>query len=762
MTFFTSFIARLLEYVPFGSGAQARRYAKRRRPGATTSQSFDDGDAVDSARHPVRTEPSGRRGYKTPTIHRKARDKARDTVVEVPPRRMKRKKNSVAVFIWHMCKKLLSFLFGWVSVMRLASLALSGVIVLAVFVMYIAQDLPDIRGLAMIRQTPSIEILARDGSVINSYGDVYGEYLTYEELPPALINAVVATEDRRFFDHFGIDPLGIARAMVVNVTAGRLVQGGSTITQQLAKNVFLTPERSLKRKAQEALLALWLESRFSKQEIVSIYLNRVYLGAGNYGVDAAARHYFGISARKLNVVQSAMMAGLLKAPSSYAPTRNPELAKRRTHQVLLNMVAVNMLAEADVQPALSSLHFPDRLNRETVTGDYYADWIVDQLPDVIGRVDDNLIITTTYEPAMQEAAQAALEAQFSQQIRTNLGANQMAMLAMRPDGAVVALIGGTNHRVSQYNRATNAMRQPGSAFKMFVYLAAMEAGYTPDSMINDAPVRIGKWQPQNYKEKYFGVVSLRTALAKSLNTVAVQLGRDVGYARVADAARRLGITSTLQATPSITLGSLEANLLDMTTAYAHLANGGKGVRAYGITKIISKRTKEVLYAYEAPLEYTVIRPSVVAMMNDMLQGVVQSGTARAANIGRPAAGKTGTASDYKDAWFMGYTPELVAGVWVGNDDATPTKRVTGGSVPARIWHDFMQTALKDTPVAALPINYRTQDALPWLQQEAAPDAASDDNQADLDEGFWDKLFDDGSAPAIENSFPSERQQRGFQ
>lgn len=667
--------------------------------------------------------------------------------------------------------------FSWVWVF---STAFTLFILFLGVMIYFAATLPDISGLGNPRKAMGVQVLADDGTIIGTYGEIRGDYLPYEKIPQPLIKAVIATEDRAFFDHVGVDPLGIARAILVNLWEGRFVQGGSTITQQLAKNVFLTPERTFKRKFQEMMLAFWLETRFSKQEILSIYLNRVYLGAGNYGVDAAARHYFEKPAKDLSLPEAAVIAGLLKAPSRYAPTSSVELSARRAHQVLLNMADAGMISETSAQAAFRELKFPERIiSGEALSARYFADWVVDEIPKYIGNIEEDLVVQTTLDTRMQELADSAVKTVMTDEVKEKEKASQASFVAMRPDGAVVAMVGGTDYRSSQYNRVTQALRQPGSAFKLFVYLAAMEAGYTPDDLIEDKPIQVGKWRPANYKNEYRGVVTIREALARSINTVAVQLGQTVGMYQVVNAAKRLGVKSKLSGMPSLTLGAAEVNLLEMTGAYAHLANLGHGVSPYAIKEIRRQRDGEVLYKQEPSYQVTVINPRIVAEMNSMLSAVIWSGTGRSASIGRSAAGKTGTTSDYKDAWFIGYTPDLVAGAWVGNDNNKPMKDVTGGKMPAAIWKSFMAEAHKNIAVAYLPVDYQQYqaEALPWsgepLELEPAAGgevqvgqshreitvrkvpnrAAQDDDDGLLGKQFWDKLFDEKN---VEYSYPNQR------
>lgn len=565
---------------------------------------------------------------------------------------------------------------------------------------WFAADLPDISKLHNFERNPGIRIYAADGRMIASYGQVVGEPLKYNDFPKELVAAVLATEDRRFFDHSGVDPLGLIRAMFRNVMAGGIVQGGSTITQQLAKNVFLTADRTLTRKVQELLLALWLEGHFSKQEILELYLNRVYLGAGNYGVDAAAKHYFNKSARDLNLQEAALLAGLLKAPSRYAPTRDSQVAKARTKQVLLNMQDAGMIGEKEAGLAIS--HLSKALSLTQSDGGsyrYFTDWVVDQLPEYIGRVDGDIEVLTSFDLKMQEKAQASLVRVMEAEGKAKQ-VSQASLLAMEPDGAIRALIGGVDYGASQYNRATQAKRQPGSSFKLMVYLTALEAGYAPETMVSDRPITIKNWSPKNYKNEYLGEIPMREAFYKSINTVAALVTHQLGPQRVVSMSRRLGISSKLLATPALALGTNDVTLMEMTRAYAHVASGGKVVIPYGIQEIRSKQGK-LLYRHHKGARPQVLPSFVIQNMDEMLADVVKRGTGRKADIGRPVGGKTGTTQDYRDAWFIGFAPQLVTGVWVGNDDYSPMGKVTGGTLPADIWAGFMREALAGKPALAL-------------------------------------------------------------
>ncbi|HVJ51956.1 MAG TPA: PBP1A family penicillin-binding protein [Aliidongia sp.] len=558
--------------------------------------------------------------------------------------------------------------------------------------------LPDTSELGRTDRHPSVTLRAEDGSLIATFGDLYGEPLTIAELPKALPQAVIATEDRRFYSHFGIDLIGILRAAFANLRAGHVVQGGSTITQQLAKNLFLTPDRTMLRKAQEMVLAVWLEHRFTKDQLLGIYLNRVYFGAGAYGVDAASRRYFGKSARRLNVYECATIAGLLKAPSKFSPAGNRKLAGERASQVLANMVDAGYLTQAQAEAAAKESTVLAMVPTTQPGMRYFADWVEDQT--AAGGYNGDLVVTTTLDPHMQAAAEQAIEAVLARD-GPKAEASQGALVAMSPDGAIRAMVGGRDYRNSQFNRVTQAQRQPGSAFKPFVYLAALEHGMQPTDRFMDGPFRVGDWQPHNYSNNYLGEVTMAEAVAESINTVAVQVGQRAGMRNVVAVAHRLGITTDLSPDPSLALGTGEVTLLDLTSAYCAFASGGNGAWPYAIANIRDGRGK-VLFSRQGGGPGRVIEPAYAAEINEMLAGVIAHGTGKAAQIGRPEAGKTGTTSDFRDALFVGYTSDLVAGVWFGNDDDTPMNHVSGGTLPARAWRDFMLGALKGRPARPLP------------------------------------------------------------
>ncbi|MGB8277177.1 MAG: PBP1A family penicillin-binding protein [Methylovirgula sp.] len=571
----------------------------------------------------------------------------------------------------------------------------------AVLVAYEAARLPPIDQLAVPKRPPNIAIVSEDGALLANRGDTGGATIHLAELPPYLPKAFIAIEDRRFYEHWGIDPLGILRALASNMTGRGSMQGGSTLTQQLAKNLFLTQERTLARKIQEAVLAVWLEHKFSKDQILELYLNRVYFGSGAFGVEAAAQKYFGHSARYVSLAEAAMLAGLMKAPTRLAPNRNPEAAVERAEQVLIAMAQEGYITEPMAKLALAHPAYAVH-EKGNDSVNYAADYVMDQLDDTVGAVDGDIIVTTTLSAPFERDAEKALTEVLDAKA-ARYGVSQGAIVAIDPDGAVRALIGGRNYAGSQFNRAIAAKRQPGSAFKPFVYLTALERGLTPDSVREDAPINVRGWRPENYSREYFGPVTLTKALALSLNTVAVRLGLEVGPAAIIKTAHRLGITSELQSNASIALGTSEVTPLELVTGYAPFANGGIGVQPYVITKVRTAGGR-LLYQRRPTDNARVIEPQYVAMMNAMMEQTLAIGTAHRAQLpaGWEAAGKTGTSQDWRDAWFVGYTSHLVAGVWLGNDDNSPTKKASGGNLPVEIWSKFMMAALQGLPPEGLP------------------------------------------------------------
>jgi penicillin-binding protein 1A len=586
-------------------------------------------------------------------------------------------------------------LLYWGAVLGLwAAIAVVGLVV------WVGAHLPPIQSLEIPKRPPTIEIVGIDGSLLATRGEMAGSNVALKDLPPYLPKAFIAIEDRRFYSHYGVDPLGILRAAVANVLHRGVSQGGSTLTQQLAKNLFLTQERTVQRKLQEVELALWLERKYSKNEILELYLNRVYFGSGAYGVEAAAQRYFGKSAKNVTLPEAAMLAGLVKSPSRLAPNRNPEGAAKRAEIVLAAMADARFITPAQAQ---ASIGHPAYNVKPAGAGtvNYVADWIGEVLDDLVGQIDQDIRVETTIDPKLQSAAEVAvIDELAAKSVKFNV--SQGALVAMSPDGAVRAMVGGRNYAESQYNRAVTARRQPGSAFKPFVYLTALEAGLTPDTIRQDAPIDIKGWKPENYTHEYFGAVTLTQALAMSLNTVAVRLGLEVGPKNVVRTAHRLGISSKLDANASIALGTSEVSVVELVSAYAPFANGGLAVSPHVVTRIRTADGK-LLYNRPADPSAQVIEPRYVAMMNGMMQETLISGTAKKAEIpGWAAAGKTGTSQDFRDAWFVGYTANLVAGVWLGNDDNSPTRKATGGGLPVEVWTRFMRAAHQGVAAASVP------------------------------------------------------------
>jgi penicillin-binding protein 1A len=519
-------------------------------------------------------------------------------------------------------------------------------------------------------------------------------------LPDYAPKAFVAIEDRRFYSHHGIDPFGILRAGIRDVLHRGRAEGGSTLTQQLAKNLFLTQERTVTRKLQEAVLALWLEHKFSKAQILDLYLNRVYFGSGAYGIEGAAQRYFGKSARQLTLPEAAMLAGLVQSPSRLAPNRNPEGAERRAGLVIAAMAEQQMISDEAAKRALAN---PAHAIRPSGGGsvNYVADWVMDAVDDLIGQVDQDITVNTTIDPVLQTAAEQSLDDALAQK-GDKLNISQGALVAMTPDGVVRALVGGRNYADSQYNRAIDARRQPGSSFKPFVYLTALEHGLTPDTIREDAPISVKGWKPENYEREYLGPVTLTQALANSLNTVSVRLTLELGPNAVTRTAYRLGIESKLEPNASIALGTSEVSVLEMVSAYSTFANGGFAISPHVIERIKGADGK-MLYSRAPQSLGRIVDPRYIGMMNTMMHETLVSGTARHADLpGWQAAGKTGTTEDFRDAWFIGYTSHLVTGIWLGNDDNSPTKKATGGSLPVDIWSRFMKVAHQGVTPTPLP------------------------------------------------------------
>jgi penicillin-binding protein 1A len=554
-----------------------------------------------------------------------------------------------------------------------------------------------------------IRVRAANGQVLVNIGPSFGHWLRYEQIPPEMRAAMIAVEDKRFRSHLGVDPVGVARAAKVRVETGRWTQGGSTITQQLARNIFLTNSRTFGRKVKEGVLALAIERRFSKNQILELYLNRVYFGGGAYGIDAASRRFFGHSARTLSLGEAAIIAGLVKAPSNYSPTADVEAARDRSEVVLQTMVANGFVTPeraAGVDAAAIKIQPTTRQNSVR----YFTDWALPQLDTLIDESSDPIEVWTTLDTGMQTAAERAIAANTPKTA-------QGALVAIDRDGAVRAMIGGRDYVDSIYNRATQAERQPGSSFKLFVYLSALESGMKPTDTIVDEPVTIDGWTPRNSTRTHAGPVSLREAFARSINTVSAKIGAQLGFGAIADMARRFGISSNISTYPSMVLGTSDVRLIDMTRAFASVGNQGVSVSPYAIRKVVTADGK-MLYQKDSEEGRVLVAPWVAAEMVDLLQSAVLTGTGRAAQIGRPVAGKTGTTSSNKDGWFIGFSSGLTTGVWMGRDDARAIAGLQGGTAPARAFHDFMVTAVARRPVE----NFTTEVPMPdWnLGEEEDP------------------------------------------
>ena len=640
----------------------------------------------------------------------------------------------------------------------LVILGIGGALALVVAVGIAYGSLPSFDEMMRSPNGQSVEIRGADNVVLASFGPSYGEWLPYGSIPAPMKDAMIAVEDRRFYSHPGIDPIGMARSVVVNLRAGRNVQGASTITQQLARNIFLTSNKTFARKGREIILALALERRFTKEAILELYLNRVYFGGGAYGIDAASRKFFGHSATRLNLGEAAIIAGLVKAPSRYAPSADADAARRRAATVIATMVDSGAITAGEAaQSDMTTVQFAPQERKASVR--YFTDWVLSEVENLTDEAVEPLQVMTTLDAAGQRAAEAALIAE------TPPGA-QGALVALARDGAVKAMMGGRDYVRSSYNRAVAARRQPGSAFKIYVYAAAIEDGVAPEDKYVDEPITIGNWSPKNSNGRFIGPVTVRDAFAQSINTVAVELAQKVGVDRVADTARRFGITTPISRLPAMALGSSDVTLLEMTQAYATVANGGLEARPYAITRIIAGNGR-VLYEREPDQTRVIVAPFVAAKMTELMQAAVETGTGRAAQIGRPLAGKTGTTSSNKDGWFLGFTNELTTGVWMGRDDARAVPGLAGGRAPARAFASYMARAIGGTPPAPLVTDLPTgefiiepDDQVYGIEQDGAAPAAEPqddttrtqtdvqatvaaDNGPSLNQAWLEKALNDG-------------------
>ncbi|WP_324826558.1 PBP1A family penicillin-binding protein [Qipengyuania zhejiangensis] len=567
------------------------------------------------------------------------------------------------------------------------ALVLLGVLFLGLAVAFAARSMPTYYQLKATQTAQTIVVRARDGTEIVELGPSFGKWLSSDEIPQVMKDAMVSVEDRRFYSHLGIDPYGLARALYVAVTGDGRVSATSTITQQLARNVFLNSNRSLDRKAREAILAMALESKFTKEQILELYLNKVYFGGGAYGIDSASRKFFSHPATELSTAEAAIIAGLVKAPSRYSPTADVDAAVGRA-SVVLRLMKEQGRIPPDVTVDPSAVNLKEEKGQNSVR--YFTDWALPQLDLLLPETFEPIEVWTTLDVGMQRAATASIKA------NTPAGA-QGAMVSLDRDGAVLALVGGTDYVETSFNRATDALRQPGSSWKLFVYLAALEAGYTPDDRVVDTPVDIGGWKPRNSSGRNAGEINLRTAFAYSINTVAAQLGNEVGFGTVASMARRFGITTPINTYPAMVLGSNEVRLIDMVRAFAAVSDKGHSVEPYGILKVTTADGK-LLYQHEKRRQSQLVPDYVAAGITDLLQTAVNTGTGRAAQIGRPVAGKTGTTSSNKDGYFVGFSSGVTTGVWMGRDDNGRVGGLQGGTAPARAFAAYMRYAVKDRPV----------------------------------------------------------------
>ncbi len=552
------------------------------------------------------------------------------------------------------------------------------------YIFYCWITLPDISKAIERTRLPATTILTESGQEIESYGGVYSEIVYAEDLPSYVRDAVISTEDRRFYSHFGFDFVSFGRAMVVNLIHRRYVQGGSTITQQVSKNLFLTPEKNIKRKVQELLMAFWLEKKFTKNQILTLYLNRVYMGAGTYGIEAASQKFFHKSSHDINMMEASILAGLLKAPARYNPISSKKRAVERATVVLQNMVDNRKITE---KQKILALKMPIGNNKYNFDGGkYFADWVYNEVNAYIGERDIDINVYTTLDGKLQKAAETILQQAVAANHKNNV--TNGAIVVIDNSGAVKAMVGGISYRNSQFNRAVQALRQPGSSFKTFVYLAALEDGFEPDDTIEDKPIAIGKWKPENYDKRYYGKVSVKDAFRRSLNLATIDLSNRISKQKIIELAHKMGISTPINNAPSMPLGSFEVKIIDMAVAYSTIANGGFANWPYSINEIYSKDGYKI-YERTSDEKNKIISDEAIENITSMLQSVIENGTGKKARLPFFAAGKTGTSQDYRDAWFAGFSRGYTAVVWVGNDNNSPMKNISGGTLPAEIWKKLM-------------------------------------------------------------------------
>ena len=613
-----------------------------------------------------------------------AENKAKTASTKKKTNNGKRRKTGVKKSKRNFKIKLLVF---FIKVLLLMILALAG------YIGYCWFTMPDISAAVSKTRQPSTVIMAENGNDIAKFGQIYDKIIYPEKLPKNLTNAVIAIEDRRFYEHFGFDIIGFSRAMITNIFRKRYAQGASTITQQVAKNIFLTPNKTLRRKVQELLLSFWLEHKFSKDQIMALYLNRVYFGSGNYGANAASNWYFNKNVYDLNVREAAILAGMLKAPNRYNPILHRQKALERAQTVLMAMKKNDFLTEKQYKTA-SNLPVNDGQKYRVTGGKHFAQYVYDEVNNYIGERTKDIVVSTTLNQKLQETAEKILRKYVAENKKNNV--NEGAVVIMDKQGAIKAMVGGVDYNKSQFNRAVQAKRQAGSTFKPFVYLTALQYGFKPESTVVDEPIKIGKWQPENYNKKYYGKVTLDYALSHSLNAATVALSKELYLKDIAKNARDAGISTKIDTSPSMVLGTNAVKVIDMATAYTSLANGGKKVVPYAINEI-STTDGYQLYLRPEFKQKQIFSAKNVVDLTKMLEHVINRGTGQKAKLQIFVAGKTGTSQNYRDAWFAGWTNKYVAVVWVGNDNDWPMNKIGGGSLPAQIWHDIMATTVGETP-----------------------------------------------------------------
>ena len=635
------------------------------------------------------------------------------------------------------------FLTWTVRLLKIGTFAaLLGLMVIGIFVAIARGEIDSFEDLKASPNGQMIRVRAADGTVIQSLGPSFGRWLTINELPSEMKDAMVAVEDRRYYMHPGVDPIGITRSFYVRSVEGRWTQGGSTITQQLARNIYLNNNKEFGRKMREIILALAMETKFSKNQILELYLNKVYFGGGAYGVDAASRKFFDHGAEDISLAEAAIIAGLVKAPSRYSPTADAKAALGRAGVVVEVMQDAGMITAAEaasVKPALV------KMNAEPAQDSvrYFTDWALPQLDGLIDETEKPIDVWTTLDLKMQRAATAAILANVPR-------GSQGALVAIDRDGAVKAMVGGTDYVTSNYNRAVTAVRQPGSAWKLFVYLTALEAGFQPEDKVVDEPVEIDGWQPKNSGGNYAGEITVRTAFAYSKNTVAAQIGQEVGTSSIANMARRFGITTPVNTLPSMVLGTSDVRVIDMTRAFAAVQAKGRSITPFGISKVTTI-DGQVIYSAKPQKSIQLVEDYVAGGMTDLMQTAVATGTGRAANIGRPVAGKTGTTSSNKDGWFLGFSSGLTTGVWMGRDNARAVGGLEGGRAPAQAWAAFMRIAVAGRPVEqfATDVTFpeRLEEEDPLLEGEEIL-VDENGNPIDMRPGVGEGVLPPGQEPEV--------------